>query len=196
LKNPEAQTRQRPRPAGPARTHVRTRRWQPTDRGGQPGFLLPLAIMGALLLVTSNVALQLADLQIVQAQAVEEERNSDNDQLLSAAHLIGDYIIPSKTQFSCLSALEFSQWSCRVSAIRPIVNASSLATTVNKFMATGDFSPVTIKNWSPTRSGSSLTGGVLTLEATDNNNVKQQKSFYIRFPGGGRISTATEEPQS
>ncbi|MEY3930673.1 MAG: hypothetical protein RLZZ516_2383 [Cyanobacteriota bacterium] len=152
--------------------------------------------MGALLLVTSNVALQLADLQVVQAQAVEEERNSDNDQLLSAAHLIGDYITPSKTQFSCLSGFEFSQWSCRVNSIRPIVNASSLAAIVNKFMAAGSFSPITIKNWSPIRNGSTLSGGILTLEATDSNNAKQQKDFYICFAGSGRTSAAIEDPQS
>lgn len=153
--------------------------------------------MGALLLLTSNVALQLADLQVIQAQAVEEERNSDNDQLLSAAHLIGDYITPpSRTQFSCLSELEFSKWSCRISAIRPIVNTSSLETIVNKFMATANFSAVAIKNWTPIRTGSTLTGGVLTLETNETGSIKQQKNFYIRFPGAGRISTATEELQS
>lgn len=172
----------------------------PDNRSAQAGFLLPLSVMGALLLVTGNVALQLADLQAFRAQAVDEERNSDNDQLISAAHLIGDYITPPRisdpkafrTEYSCLSPLPFNQWSCRISDLRPVVNASSLATTVNKFMTTSSFAPIAIKNWIPIRESAVLIGGYLTLESNE-NNIKQQKTFYIRFPAPERPSIATEQ---
>lgn len=163
----------------------------------QNGFLLPISIASVLLLVTGNIALQLADLQLSLSRVVESKNNKINDQLLSAAHLIGDYIVPPnstynhRTIYSCLSPLPFNEWSCQVSSIRPVVTTNTLTVTINKYMKTGNFSPITIKNW--VASDKTPTGGLLTLETTV-NNVDVQKTFYIRFPGTGtgRTSTVTE----
>jgi hypothetical protein len=163
----------------------------------QNGFLLPLSITGVLLLVTGNFALQLTELHLTKLQVTEVENNNLNDQLLSAAHLIGDYIIPPnpsynyRSIYSCLSPLAFEEWYCQISSIRPVVTTNDLTTTVNKYMQTSGLPPITIKNW--VASDKTPTGGLLTL-GTKRNNVDVQKTFYIRFPGTGtgKSSTVTE----
>ena len=193
LKKSEAQTsrslgprsRQRLQPyrhgANPRDTHAR-----------EAGFLLPLSIMGALLLFTSTVALSLADLQTTQAQAVEEERNSDNDQLISAAHVIAGYL--QNGNYSCLRQYKLStNPSCgRIAATFP-----RLASYTNEFINTPyaalplSSRRITITNWDPKNSGG--TSGLLSLATEDGN---QKKDFYINFGFAGQRSAISDESQA
>jgi hypothetical protein len=194
LKKSEAQTsrslgprsRQRLKPyrhgANPRDSHAR-----------EAGFLLPLSIMGALLLFTSTVALSLADLQTSQAQAVEEERNSDNDQLISAAHVIAGYLQNSK-KYSCLRQYKLST--------NPTCSAwastfPKLTSYTNEFLNTPYAAlpltsrRITITNWDPKNSGG--TSGLLSLATEDGN---QKKDFYINFGTGGQRSAISDESQA
>lgn len=196
LKKSEAQTsrslgprsRQRLQPyrhgANPRDTHAR-----------EAGFLLPLSIMGALLLFTSTVALSLADLQTTQAQAVEEERNSDNDQLISAAHVIAGYL-QSQQHFSCLRQYKLSDNpTCWVRS-RPRT-FQNLTSYTNEFLNTPYAAlpltsrRITITNWDPKNSGG--TSGLLSLATEDGN---QKKDFYINFGSGGQRSAISDESQA
>jgi hypothetical protein len=193
LKKSEAQTS---RSLGPRSRQ----RLQPYRHGANPrdshareaGFLLPLSIMGALLLFTSTVALSLADLQTSQAQAVEEERNSDNDQLISAAHVIAGYL--QSARYDCLRQYKLStNPTCGYRSD----TFSTLAAATNQFLNTPYAAlpltsrRITITNWDPKNSGG--TSGLLSLATEDGNH---KKDFYINFGTGGQRSAISDESQA
>lgn len=150
--------------------------------------------MAALLLVTGNAALQLADLQVVRAQAAAAERNSDNDQLISAAHVIGTHLHQNNMRYSCLRTSTFTQWSSQKCGTWQVTGAD-LTNVTNKFLDNAyanitdiNARRIRITDWIPP--GSSGTGSVLSIETQDQ---KQKKSFYLSFGGNGLRSAIRDE---
>jgi hypothetical protein len=193
LKKSEAQTSRSLGPRSRQRLKPNRHGANPRDsHAREAGFLLPLSIMGALLLFTSTVALSLADLQTSQAQAVEEERNSDNDQLISAAHVIAGYL--QSGRYSCLRQYKLStNPTCGNRAD----TFPKLAATTNQFLNTPYAAlpltsrRITITNWDPKNSGG--TSGLLSLATEDGN---QKKNFYINFGTSGQRSAISDESQA
>lgn len=74
----------------------------------QEGFVLPLAITGALVLLLSSLSLQSILLHTRQVQAAERQRLVASDQLASAAQQVAAAF---QGPFACLHALPSELWS-------------------------------------------------------------------------------------
>lgn len=158
----------------------------------QNGFLLPLSIMGALMMFTGLVALSLSDLQSTKSEMIEMERNSSNDQLMSAAQVIAEYL--QLNRYQCLRQYKLSDNpTCGYRAD----TFPKLTAATNEFLNTPyaalplSSRRIKITNWDPQNSGG--TRGLLSLETEDGN---QKKDFYINFGDGGQRSAISDESQS
>ena len=158
----------------------------------QNGFLLPLSIMGALMMFTGLVALSLSDLQSTKSEMIEMERNSSNDQLMSAAQVIAEYL--QLNRYQCLRQYKLSDNpTCGYRAD----TFPKLTAATNEFLNTPyaalplSSRRIKITNWDPQNSGG--TRGLLSLATEDGN---QKKDFYINFGTGGQRSAISDESQS
>jgi len=158
----------------------------------QNGFLLPLSIMGALMMFTGLVSLSLADFQSAKSEMMEMERNSSNDQLMSAAQVIAEYL--QLNRYRCLRQYKLSD--------NPTCGDREdtfpkLTAATNEFLNTPyaalplSSRRITITNWDPKNSGG--TSGLLSLATEDGN---QKKDFYINFGFAGQRSAISDESQA
>jgi len=76
------------------------------------GFVLPLSITGALVLLLSSLSLQTLVLQTRQVQASQRMRLRADDRLASAAHRVAAAF---QGRFACLQAVPLADW--RVGAL-------------------------------------------------------------------------------
>lgn len=161
----------------------------PPSRGqSESGHLLPLSIVSSLLLLTSSVALQMADKHALQIEAQAEARKVEDDLLISAAHLIGHELQPSTGFHQCLSRIPRTSWATCADGTR---GPTTLLQAVNNTLKAGAFGAVEISEWTPTYEGTSLTG-LLTVRSISQGLTKQQKSFRLRFLNNGQFSSLSE----
>lgn len=115
----------------------------------EAGFVLPLSITGALVLLLSSLSLQSAVLHTRRLQAAERIRLQAEDRLGSAAQRVAAAL---QGRFSCLQALPLTQWrSAPLPAHCPVdLDPAEL----EQLSMDGD--PVQVVGWWPQADGGAL----------------------------------------
>ena len=141
----------------------------------QAGFLLPLALSAAFMLLLSSLSLSAASLQAHQLRGAERMRQQAQDQLASAAHQIAGAL---QGPYSCLLRIPSSQWQTSVQT-QPCTAGLNPELLMRTQSAQAG-SPVLLRRWQPDSTG---TSGELWLQVGDNG---QQKHFALNLvPGQG-----------
>jgi hypothetical protein len=144
-------------------------RWRLRRSGSDAGFLLPLSIGTAMVLVLGSLSLQLAVLQGRQLLAARRERQQASDVLHSAAHRLAGAL---QGPYRCLLPLPSSQWQ---SALLPVScpigldPAALLRSELNGRV-------VDLRSWQP-----SAEGGLLRLEL---QGSRRRAGFLVRIGAG------------
>ena len=121
----------------------------------QAGFLLPLALCGALVMLLSSLSLSAMALQARQLQAAGRSRSQSEDQLASAAHQLAAAL---QGPYRCLLTQPSSAWL--TSPLPSDCPAGLNPQALQRITVAG--SSVLLRGWTPNGSGS---GGVLWLQA-------------------------------
>ena len=128
---------------------------QPVHPVQQAGFVLPLAISGALVLLLSSLSLQSLVLHTRQVQAAERNRLQAEDRLASAAmRLAADF----QARLACLKPLPLDQW--RAQALPATCPSGLDPEAAQRLWIDGE--QVQLAGWSP-----QLEGGSLQLQMAD-----------------------------
>mgnify|MGYP003326092006 FL=1 len=140
---------------------------------GQAGFLLPLSLSAAFMLLLSSLSLSAAALQAHQLRGAESTRQQAQDQLASAAHqLAGELQGP----YRCLLSIPSSQWQTGAQAL-PCPAGLNLQPLLRTAQPNG---LVLLRRWQPDGTGS---GGELWLQVGENG---LQKRYALNLvPGQG-----------
>lgn len=118
------------------------------------GFVLPLAVAGALLLLLSSLSLSAAALQAQRLEAAQRARQKAEDQLASAAHQLAAAL---QGPYHCLLATPSAQWQA---AALPAACGRDLDPAPLLRLRAGA-AEVQLRRWQPDGSGS---GGELWLQ--------------------------------
>ena len=139
----------------------------------EAGFLLPLALSAAFVLLLSSLSLSAAALQAHQLRGAQRTRQQADDQLASAAHqLAADLQGP----YRCLLSVPSSQWppSGALQPCSPELDPQQLLRRIEAGAT------VWLRRWQPDASGS---GGELWLQLGESG---LQKHFALQLmPGEG-----------
>ena len=120
------------------------------------GFVLPLSITGALVLLLSSLSLQTLVLHTRQVQAAERTRLQAEDRLASGAQrLAADF----QGRLACLKAVPLAGW--RLQALREPCPAGLDPDELQRLWIDGQ--PLQLAGWTPQLEG----GGALQLELPD-----------------------------
>jgi hypothetical protein len=187
--------------AAPSPTH--------SQPGSQAGFLLPLAIISAtLLLLASSVALLRADYQVQIERGKQEQEQAQNgptsssqptgnslqseesDLLISAAHVYGETMRSFK--YLCLMRKPFSDWGNNGCDPNYYVSDPLVLKREAETLLPADWQQrVNISSWTPLNARGTM--GKLTLTLTTPNNTTITKKFAV-FTGNeaGKTSKVYE----
>ena len=141
-------------------------RW---SRPAQAGFVLPLSITGALVLLLSSLSIQSMVLHTRQVQAAERSRLAAEDQLASAAQQLAARL---QGPFACLQPLASADWQS--SQLPPACPPELDLSQLQPIPVEGDV--VQLLSWSPQAEG----GGVLQLRLGANG---LQRSYGLSAAG-------------
>jgi hypothetical protein len=142
----------------------------PADQGG---FLLPLSLTAAFVLLLSSLSISAAALQAQQLHGAERSRQQARDELASAAH---DLAAKLQGPYRCLLGVPSAQWPIAAQSspcpaginLQPLLSSSTSP------------HPVRLNKWQPDGTGS---GGVLWLQS---GSTGLQKRFDLNLtPGEG-----------
>jgi len=129
-------------------------RW---SRPAQAGFVLPLSITGALVLLLSSLSMQSLVLHTRQVQAAERSRLKAEDQLASAAQQLASRL---QGPFACLQSVPSADWQ---SSPLPLACPPEFdLAPLQPIPVEGDV--VQLLSWSPRAEG----GGVMQLRLAAN----------------------------
>ena len=134
----------------------------------EAGFVLPLSITGALVLLLSSLSLQSVVLHTRQLQAAERIRLQAEDRLGSAAQRVAAAL---QGRFSCLQNVPFTEWR---SAPLPAQCPVDLDPTELEQISI-DGHPVQVAGWWP-----QADGGALQLQLPDGG---LQRRFWLDRSG-------------
>jgi len=126
------------------------------------GFVLPLSITGALVLLLSSLSLQSLVLHTRQVQAAERTRLQAEDRLASGAQrLAADF----QGRLACLQAVPLAEW--RLQALREPCPAGLDPDGLQRLWIDGQ--PLQLAAWTPEPDG----GGVLQLQLPDGGMARR-----------------------
>ena len=129
------------------------RRFHPSR---EAGFVLPLSITGALVLLLSSLSLQSLVLHTRQVQAAERMRLQAGDRLASGAQrLAADF----QGRLACLKAVPLTEW--RLQALRDPCPSGLDPDALQQLWIDGQ--PLQLAAWTPQPEG----GGTLQLQLPD-----------------------------
>ena len=139
----------------------------------QAGFLLPLSLAAAFVLLLSSLSLSAAALQAQQLHGAERTRQQARDQLASAAHGLAAKL---QGPYRCLLSIPSDQW-----ATTAHLDACPSGLDLQQLLGSGEASkPVLLRQWQPDGTG---TGGELWLQLGEKGI---QKRFGLNLvPGQG-----------
>lgn len=139
----------------------------------EAGFLLPLSLSAAFVLLLSSLSLSAAALQAHQLRGAERTRQKAQDQLAAAAHQLAADL---QGRYRCLLSVPSSQWppATPLQPCPPDVDALQL------LRRTQAGATVLLRRWQPNASGS---GGELWLQLGESG---LQKRYALQLaPGEG-----------
>jgi hypothetical protein len=140
---------------------------------GEAGFLLPLSVAAALVLLLSSLSLSAAALQAHQLRGAERSRQQARDQLASTAHQLAAQL---QGPYQCLLPIPSEQW---LAATQSPPCPAGL--DLQHLLHTEDAKvPVVLRRWQPDGTGS---GGELWLQVGE---AGLQKRYALQLvPGQG-----------
>lgn len=127
----------------------------PTPAPEEAGFVLPLSVAGALVLLLSSLSMQSLVLHTHQVQAAGRSRVQREDRLASAAQVVAAQL---QGPFACLQPKTSVQWSAAV-ALAPCPPALDLQ-SLQQLEIAGE--SVALQSWEPQPGG-----GLLQLHLSD-----------------------------
>lgn len=135
----------------------------------EAGFVLPLSITGALVLLLSSLSLQTLVLHTRQVQAAERKRLQAEDRLASAAQrLAADF----QGRLACLKGVPLADW--RIQVLRSPCPAGLDAVALQRLWIDGQ--EVQLAGWMPQPEG----GGALQLQLAGGGRARR---FWLGTAG-------------
>lgn len=154
---------------------------------GAEGYVLPLAMAVATLLLVSSLSLLSAALAAWRTRAAEQERRLQEDAVRSVAHWLVDRLV---TSHRCLLALPAERWqpsppACQAAGADPaqlLAGRVEGAATAWSYRETG---------WQPAAGGAGE--AALQLEARTEDGHWRQGRFRVAFDAAGAVIALRRE---
>ena len=142
---------------------------QPVQPAGDAGFVLPLSITGALVLLLSSLSLQTLVLHTHRVQAAERSRLQAEDRLASAAQRLAADL---QGRLACLKTVPLADW--RLQVLRQVCPVELDPDALQRLWIDGQ--QVQVAGWLPQPEG----GGLLQLQLSEGGLARR---FWLGTSG-------------